>query len=308
MEFYIQILGSGSALPTASRGPSAQLVHLCGKNFLVDCGEGTQLRLRLNKIKMQKIHSAFISHLHGDHFFGLVGLISTMHLLGREKELHIYAPGAIENIIRNQLKVSHTALKYELKFHALKPEGLNNIYEEELFTVSSFPLEHRVPTWGFLFKEKSQLPKLKKSFVEKQRPTVDEIHEILEGNNYINEKGEPFLFNNITLPPREAKSYAYCSDTVYTKSFLEFIKDSTLLYHEASFGNDLKAQAKLRFHATAEQAALIAKKANAKQLVIGHFSARYKDITPLLEEAKNVFSNTVAAEDGMQVVLQKELV
>jgi ribonuclease Z len=303
MEFYIQILGSGSALPTALRGPSAQLVHLCGKNFLVDCGEGTQLRLRLNKIKMQKIHSVFISHLHGDHFFGLVGLISTMHLLGREKELHIYAPGALESIIRNQLKVSHTALKYELKFHALKPEGLNNIYEEEEFTVSSFPLEHRVPTWGFLFKEKTKLPRLKKSFISKQRPNIDEIKMVLEGNDYINEKGEQFLFKNITLPPREAKSYAYCSDTIYTESFLWFIKDSTLLYHEASFGNDLKAQAKLRFHATAEQAALIAKKANVSKLIIGHFSARYKDITPLLEEAKNVFLNTIAVEDGMKIEL-----
>ncbi len=305
MQFYVQILGSGSALPTINRGASSHLVHLCGKNFLVDCGEGTQLRLRMNKIKMQRIHSIFISHLHGDHFFGLVGLISTMHLLGREKELYIYAPKELENIIHEQLRVSKTFLNYELVFQPLVEDKLDVFIDEELFEVKSFPLDHRVPTWGFLFKEKPKLPKLKKSFVEKQRPTIDEIQSILYGNDYINERGEKFLFKNITSKSNKSYSYAYCSDTKYTESFVEYIKDVSLLYHEASFANDLKDQAALRFHSTAEEAATIAKLSNSGQLLIGHFSARYKKLDQLIAEARAVFSNTIAAEDSLKIYLQK---
>ncbi len=304
MKFSVHVLGSGSALPTVKRGPSAQVVNLHGKPMLVDCGEGTQLRLRQNKIKMQQITHLFISHLHGDHFFGLVGLISTLHLLGRTKPMYVYAPEGLEKVIREQFKLSSTYLQFELNFVVLKKNQMDLLIDEENYHVYSFPVEHSIPTWGFLFKEKPLRVKLKKSFIESHRPDVGWIKRIIDGEDYVNEAGERFLNTDITHPPREAVSYAYCSDTRYAESIIEYIKGATLLYHEASFANDLRSQAKARFHSTAGQAAMIAQKAAVKQLMIGHFSARYKkDITCLLLEAQTVFENTIAAEDGKCVVL-----
>lgn len=303
MQFSIQIIGCGSALPTSLRGPSAQIVNIHSKLFLLDCGEGTQLRLRQHKIKMQQIQHIFISHLHGDHFFGLVGLLSTMHLLGREKPLNIFAPKGLRKIIEDQFKIAGTILKYELTFIDLE-DGIQNILcDEEKFQIFSFPLEHKIPTWGFLFKEKQIRAKLKKSFVNKQRPDVDSIKKIINGGDYVNENGEVFKHKLITTPARNPQSYAYCSDTKYTENIIAHIKSVDILYHEASFGNDLAKQAEQRAHSTAEQAATIAVKAKVGQLIIGHFSARYKDITPLLEEAKSIFPNTIAADDGLKLEL-----
>lgn len=303
MQFSIQIIGCGSALPTLTRGSSAQVVNIHGRLFLVDCGEGTQLRLRQHKIKMQQIYCIFISHLHGDHFFGLLGLLSTMHLLGRKRPLNIYAPAALKKIIEDQFEVSGTILQYELNFIPLIDGKLNLLCDEEKFEIFSFPLKHKVPCWGFLFKEKPIRPKLKKSFINKQRPDVESIKKIIEGGDYINERGEAFDHKTITIPSHKAYSYAYCSDTKYSESIIKYIEDVSLLYHEASFGNELFRQAELRAHSTAGQAATIAAKAKVGRLVIGHFSARYKDITPLLEEARLVFINTIAAEDGMEIEL-----
>lgn len=303
MQFTIQIIGCGSALPSLIRGPSAQVITLHSKPFLIDCGEGTQLRLRQHKIKMQQIHHIFISHLHGDHFFGLIGLLSTMHLLGRKKLLSIYAPKGLKKIIEDQFKVSGTLLQFELIFISLIDGKIELLCNEEKFQLFSFPLDHKIPCWGFLFKEKPIRPKLKKSFINKQRPDVESIKKIIKGEDYINEKGECFYHKLITTPARDAYSYAYCSDTRYTESIIEYIKGVSVLYHEASFGNDLAKQAELRAHSTAAQAATIALKAGVGQLLIGHFSARYKDITPLLDEAKSIFPNTVAAEDGLKLEL-----
>ncbi len=303
MSFSIQIIGCGSALPTSLRGPSAQVITIHGKLFLIDCGEGTQLRLRQHKIKMQQIHHILISHLHGDHFFGLIGLLSTMHLLGRKKSLKIYAPKDLQGIIQDQFKVSKTHLQFELIFIPLIDGGLQLICDDVKFQLFSFPLDHGIACWGFLFKEKTIRPKLKKSFINKQRPDVESIKRIIEGENYINEKGEVFYHKLITTPARNPHSYAYCSDTKYTESIVEYIKEASVLYHEASFGNDLAKQAKMRAHSTAAQAATIAAKAEVDQLIIGHFSARYKDIAPLLDEAKAIFPNTLAAEDGLKLEL-----
>lgn len=303
MQFSIQIIGCGSALPTSLRGPSAQVVNVHGKNFLLDCGEGTQLRLRQHKIKIQQIHHIFISHLHGDHFFGLVGLLSTMHLLGRKTPLNIYAPNDLQKVIEDQFRVSGTMLQFNLHFISLIEGELELLYDEEKYHIFSFPLEHKIPCWGFLFKEKSIRPKLKKSFINKQRPDVESIKKIIQGDDYINENGETFYYKLITTPARDAHSYAYCSDTKYTESIINHIKGVSVLYHEASFGNELAKQAELRAHSTATQAATIALKAEVGQLIIGHFSARYKDPAPLLDEAKSIFPNTIAAEDGLKLEL-----
>ncbi len=303
MQFSIQILGCGSALPTSLRGSSSQVVNVHSKPLLLDCGEGTQLRLRQHKIRMQQIQHVFISHLHGDHFFGLVGLLSSLHLLGRKKPLNIHAPKALKKIIEDQFEVSGTILQYEVNFISLNMGKLDLLIDEENYQVYSFPLEHTVPTWGFLFKEKPFRPKLKKSFINKQRPNIEAITKIINGGDFVNEKGEVFKHKNITTPPRNSVSYAYCSDTKYTESIIEYIEGVDVLYHEASFGNDLKKQAALRAHSTAEQAAIIAEKANVAQLVLGHFSARYKDVSPLLDEAKAIFPNTIAAEDGLKLQL-----
>lgn len=303
MQFCIQILGSGSAIPTLNRGGSAQYVNIHGHYLLLDCGEGTQLKLRQYKIKMQKINHIFISHLHGDHFFGVAGLLSTLHLMGQKKTVYIYAPQALEKIIYDQFEVSGTVLQYELKFIPLNDNGLVLIYDEKKFQVFSFPLKHKIPTWGFLIKEKPIRSKLKKSFINSQQPDIESIKKIIEGKDFVNRAGVLFKNKEITIPPRKALSYAYCSDTVYDESMIEYIRGVNVLYHEASFANDMINQATSRLHSTAMQAAIIAKKAQVNQLIIGHFSTRYDDISPLLEEARSVFPNTVAAEDGLKLEL-----
>ena len=307
MSFSITILGSSSSIPTNDRNPSGQIVNYHDKLFLIDCAEGTQLQLRKYLNRIQRLHAVFISHLHGDHFFGLVGLISTLHLLGRKKELHVYGQHGLEEIIRLQLFYTHTELVYELIFHVTNPEVSELIYEDDDMQVFTIPLEHRIPTHGFLFKEKPGLRKIKKEVVLSEIIPYTEYESIKAGADYTMPDGTVLSNESLTNSPPPPRSYAYCSDTRYTESIIPLIRNVDLLYHEATFLKDLTEQAQLKFHSTAEQAAQIASLAGAKKLVLGHYSARYDDINPFLDEARPIFPETELAFDGLTLTIRKEL-
>lgn len=303
MNPYLLILGSNAATPSKDRNPSAQILFLADKTFLIDCAEGTQLQLLKYKIKFNSIENIFISHLHGDHYFGLIGLISTCHLLGRKKPLHIYANADLKNIIELQLNVSKTILNYPLFFHTVNTEISETIFEDNSIKISSFPLEHSIPTTGFLFKEKKKEKNIKKSFLRKEKPSIEEIKKIKNGENYLNNLGKKYSNNEITFIRQEPCSFAYCSDTRYSENIIKYISEVDLLYHEATFKNDREKNAFEKFHSTTIQAALIAKKANVKKLIIGHFSSRYDNLNELIEETKTVFENSEIAEQGKKFII-----
>lgn len=260
MVFSVTVLGSNAAVPTLTRNPSAHLLNANERLFLFDCAEGTQLRLRQYKIHFQRINHIFISHNHGDHYYGLIGLLTTFHLLGRKNDLHVYAIQPLEEIIRIQLEASRTRLSYLLHFVEFDPDKDQVLFEDQRVTVSSFPLIHSVPASGFIVREKIKVRK------------------------------QP-----------HARSYAYCTDTIFNRGIIPHIHGVDLLYHETTFKHDMIEAAHEKMHATTIEAATIAKEAEVKQLMIGHFSARYKDLEPLREEASGVFSNTILAEDGKTV-------
>jgi len=299
--FNVTILGCNSAIPTIKRNPTSQIVNHNERFFMIDCAEGTQLQLRKRRIKIQRINHIFISHLHGDHFFGLIGLISTMHLLGRNKELHIYAPAPLEEILNIQLKASQTELVYPLFFHPIDPDKVEAIYEDEKLTITTVPLDHRIPTCGFLFKEKLGKRKLMKEKLSEHNVPVTEFVNLKNGGDYTDKNGKVIKNEMLTDDPYPTRSYAYCSDTGYTESIIPIVKDVDLLYHEATFTQDKVEVAREKFHSTAVDAASIAKEANVKKLIIGHFSTRYESSDPLEEEAKAVFKNTMAASDGKKI-------
>ncbi|MFH1160788.1 MAG: ribonuclease Z [bacterium] len=257
MTFSVTILGSNSAIPTLQRNPSAHLLNVNERIFLLDCAEGTQLQLRKYKIHFQRIRHVFISHLHGDHYYGLIGFLTTLHLLGRKERMHIYAPPMLEEIIGLQLEASQTQLLFPVTFHPLVSDELQTIFEDERVVAQSFPLWHSVSTFGFLFREKIKVRK-----VDRKR------------------------------------AYAYCSDTAYDERIIKYIREVDLLYHEATFLQDMAGAAREKLHSTTLEAATIALKGRVKKLLIGHFSARYDDLQPLLEEARSVFPETWLAEDG----------
>jgi len=296
--FNVTILGSNSAIPTIKRNPTAHLVNHNERYFLIDCAEGTQIQLRKYRIKMQRIHHIFISHLHGDHFFGLIGLISSMHLLGRKKELHIYAPPELENILNVQLEASQTELVYPFNFHPIDPDKHDTIYEDEKLIVETIPLDHRIPTCGFLFKEKMGKRKLNKDLISELNIPVNEYLNLKNGSDYTDSNGQTTKNDQLTSEPHPTRSYAYCSDTGYYEKIIPIVKNVDLLYHEATFAHEMVDVAREKFHSTSVDAATIAKKAEAKNLIIGHFSTHYESSQELLKEAKTVFKNTRAASDG----------
>ncbi|NQU32493.1 MAG: ribonuclease Z [Bacteroidetes bacterium] len=301
--FSITILGNSAAIPTKNSHLSSQVVVNHNNYYLIDCGEGTQLQLIRYKIKYHKIDNIFISHLHGDHFFGLIGLLSTYHLLGREKPLNIYGPPALKLLIEMQLKVVQTKLKYELLFHELDNDNYNPIFENKDISVYSFPLVHRVPTWGFKFEQKQKKLNIKKSFVELFNPSIEEILNIKNGENFVCKDGAIIPNNEITTPPQQPLSYAYCSDTRYDISIMKYIIDVSVLYHEATFDSSMQDKAHEKFHSTARDAANMAKNANATKLILGHFSARNKELTSLLAEACVIFENTIISEEGIEYLI-----
>jgi ribonuclease Z len=298
LTFELTILGSSSAVPTSKRNLTAHVLNVHERFFLIDCGEGTQMQIRRNKIRFGKINHIFISHLHGDHIFGLFGLISTFNLLNRDKNLHIYAHAELENILTRHIEYFERNLSFKIVYHHINPKKNEIIFEDSKLTVETIPLKHRVPCCGFLFKEKPHLRNIKKEFITKYPVPIAQIQRIKEGDDFTTELGEIIPNSEITVPQFKQRSYAYCTDTAYYEKIIPIINNVDLLFHEATYANNLKKQAKETFHSTAEQAATIAKKANAGKLLIGHFSARYKDLTNLEAEARSVFKNTIVAEDG----------
>lgn len=300
-DFKLIILGSGSAMPTPERFSSAHVLNVHGHFYLIDCGEGAQIAMKKFNVKMNKIEAIFISHLHGDHYFGLIGLINSMHLNNRKQDLDIFCFKTLEDIINLQIEVANTQLSYKVKFHYLNDESFNKIFESKQVEVFSFPLKHRIPCCGFLFKEKKRSRNIKKEFVKQHNIPKEYFSKILAGEDFIDENGQVFSNKEIVNFQSQTRSYAYCSDTKYDETLIQYIEDVKLLYHEASFGDELEDIAKEKFHSTAREAALIAKKSNVETLVIGHFSNRYKDKSILIEQARNVFENTMEAFDGKVV-------
>ena len=298
MIFEVTILGSSSATPIYQRHPTAQVLHISERFFLVDCGEGTLIQLNRYKIKYHRINHIFISHLHGDHYLGLMGLISTMHLQGRTAELHIYSQPELKEIVDIQLKHSQTDLRYPLRFHFIDPKTPSVLYEDDDLAVKTIILSHRIPCTGFLFSEKTRQRKLKKEAILQHDIPVAAFNDLKNGKDYTDEKGNVIPNPELTLDPREPRSYAFCSDTIYDERVVKHIAGVDLLYHESTFLSDMEDRAKETFHTTAAQAARIAKMAGVKKLLIGHFSARYKVLYPLLDEAKTVFENTALAIEG----------
>ncbi len=297
-DFEVTVLGCGSATPSLLRNPSAQLLNAAGHFFLIDCGEGTQIQLRKNNIKIQRISHVFISHLHGDHYLGLLGLLQTMHLLGRKTKLTLVCPPELKDIIDLQNKHSQTTIVYEIEYIFTNPKQAEKVWEDDKIEVSTFPLRHRINTTGFLFKEKPHLKNIDKEKFKEFKISVSEINKLRLGLDALDERGNTVANAAITLPTHPQRSYAYCSDTNYYENVIEHVKEVDLLYHEATFLNDEGERAKKTFHSTAEQAATIASKAHAKQLLLGHFSARYGSTDGFITEAQPIFANTLVAQEG----------
>ncbi len=301
MKFAVTVLGSGSAKPTPERLTSAHVLNVHEHFFLIDCGEGAQVAMMKFGIEMMKINHVFISHLHGDHYFGLPGVINSMHLFGRKRELHIYCFEELEQIIDVQLKAAGTVLSYPLRFHFLSTDNEKNILDNKYVNVLSFPLKHRIRTCGFLFREKKSSRNIRKEFVEQHKIPHEWFPRILAGEDFIDENGKRHPNNTITKVSMPSRSYAYCSDTAYDESIVPHIKNASLLYHEASFADDHEETATQKFHSTSRQAAKIAQLANAQQLMIGHFSNRYKTSDDIIKQAREEFNNTIEAIDGLTI-------
>jgi ribonuclease Z len=299
MSLKLTILGCHSASPRVNAHPTSQFLEIKNHSFLIDCGEGTQVQLRKYGVKFSKIKHIFISHLHGDHIYGLVGLISTFRLLNRETELHIYAPKGLKEIITLQLKLSNSWTNYPLLFHELSNTKSELIFEDSKVEVYTIPLNHRIYTNGFLFKEKIGERSLNIKAIQKHNEIeVCDYQNLKVGRDFILKNGTILKNETLTLKPEKPKSYAFCSDTAYYPEIIPLIKNVDCLYHETTFLNDKQELALKTKHSTALQAATIAKNATVKQLIIGHYSGRYKNIEDFKIEAQSVFKNTLLAEAG----------
>lgn len=304
MKFEVTILGSSSATPIYNRNPSAQILNINERLYLIDCGEGTQQQMLRFDVKASRIDHIFISHLHGDHYLGLVGLLSSMHLNGRTKTLKLFGPPELMEIIDLQLKYSDTTLQYPLEFIATHTDKPELVLDTTDITVETIPLDHRIATTGFLFKQKKRLKKIIKEKIIELNIPVNHFSEIKKGADYIAPDGTVYKNWEITNNPKEPKSYAYCSDTIYDESYFEQISNVDLLYHEATFLHSMLDRAQSTFHTTALQAGEVALKTGAKKLLIGHFSARYKTLIELLNEAMSVFPETELAVEGKTFIIE----
>jgi len=293
----LSILGCGSALPTHKNFPSSQLLEIRDKQFLIDCGEGTQIRLRQMNIRTNRLGHIFISHLHGDHCFGLIGLISTFGMLNRTAELHIHAQADLEKMLQPQLNYFCADLPYKVIFHVINPRKHQLIYEDRSVSVFSIPLKHRVPCCGFLFEEKPRDRHIIREMIDFYHIPIWRIPKIKQGEDFVTEEGEIIPNEQLTRTGETPKRFAYCSDTAYSEKIIPIIEGVDCLYHEATFMEGEMVRCKQTEHSTARQAAEIAKKANVKKLIIGHYSARYPNQNDLLMEAKSVFENSILGED-----------
>lgn len=302
MSFKLTIIGSGSAVPTVNRGVSSQYLNFNERHILIDCGEGTQLQLRRFKVKFQRLQMILISHLHGDHYLGLVGLLSSMSLLGRTKKLSIYCPPQLEELLQIQFKLAGIRFNFQLEFIHLK-EGVNEvIFEDNILEISAFPVQHRIPTWGFRFQEKRRELNVDPAKIHQYQLSIEEILKAKKGEDIVRENA--YLRNaDLTMPPQPLCSYAYSSDTRYFAEMATYVKGVNLLYHEATFTEKQKDRAQATMHSTAKEAATIAKKAAVQKLLLGHFSARFRSTKEVLAEAKETFENSICVEDGDEFIL-----
>lgn len=295
--FRIHILGCGSALPTLRHYASSQVVEIREKMFMIDCGEGTQMQLRRSRLHFMRISHVFISHLHGDHCFGLIGMISTFGMLGRTAPLHVFADKALDGMLRSQLDMFCQGLEFEVVFHPIDTEAVSVVYEDRSLTVTTIPLSHRVPCCGFLFREKPTQPHIRRDMIDMYGIPVSQINNIKSGQDWMTPDGDVIPNSRLTVPSEEARSYAYCSDTRYIPKLHELVKGVSALYHESTYGSDNAERARKYWHSTASEAARVAYDAGVGKLILGHYSARYDSEDALLEEALRIFPDTVLAEE-----------
>ncbi|MET2984207.1 ribonuclease Z [Aureibaculum conchae] len=308
MSISLTILGCHSATPRTFAHPTSQYLEINNRRFLIDCGEGTQVQLRKYKIKFSTIDNIFISHLHGDHFFGLIGLISTFGLLNRKNDLHIYAPIGLKEIITLQLRTSNSWPQFDIVYHELQSDKSELIFEDDEVEVYTIPLEHRVYTNGFLFKEKIGERKLNiEAIKENSEIEICDYQNLKDGKDFIKDDGQVIENHKLTFNPNKSLSYAFCSDTVYKPEITSIIKNVDLLYHEATFLKDRQETALTTKHSTAEEAGKIARKANVGQLILGHYSSRYNDIELFKQEAKTVFENVILAKAGKIIKIDSKV-
>jgi ribonuclease Z len=299
MPFQLTILGTSSALPTSNRYPTAQVLNVLGRFFLIDCGEGTQTQMRKYKIGFSKIDHIFITHLHGDHIFGLIGLISTMILMGRTKDMHIYSHSELRKFLSEQIKFIYPDdIPFKIVYHPLNFKREQLIFEDKKVKVYSFPLVHRIPACGFRFEEIPPLPNLIPEKIKEFNIPIRERQKIKEGGDFTTGDGIVIPHSELTVNRYKSRSFAFCSDTRFDESYIESVKNVDLLYHEATFATNNEALAKETYHSTGKDAATVALKAQAGQLLIGHFSARYKDVAVILNEACQIFPTTKAISEG----------
>jgi ribonuclease Z len=294
----LTILGCYSATPKINTNPTAQVLEIKNHTFLIDCGEGTQVELRRNKIKFSRVKHIFISHLHGDHCFGLAGLISTFNLLTREADLHIYAPKGLKEVITMQMKLSNSWTNYQLIFHELTSTSSELIYEDDKVEIHTIPLDHRIYTNGFLFKEKRGERKLDMNAILNADIDMAYYRKLKQGGDVPDNRGKMIENSILTKDPKPSKSYAFCSDTAYSESIIPIIKEVDVLYHESTFIEKNEALAKPTKHSTAKQAARIAEKANVGKLILGHYSTRYDGLNEFKAEAEVIFRNVELSRDG----------
>ncbi len=299
--FGVTILGNNSAIPAHDRHPTAQVVTINDQLILIDCGEGTQMQMARYKIRRSKINYLLISHLHGDHYFGLMGLLTSMGLLGRENELHLFAPPLLENIITCQLEAANTVLPYPLHFHALDKDGL--IWSDNKFTIECFSTKHRVACKGFIIREKKQPRKINKDTITQYQIPTSFYDKLKMGKDYITKEGDIIYNGLVTIPNKPACSYAFCADTIYDEALVPIVKNVSLLYHEATYLKDMNDRAALRFHSTSTQAATIAKMSDVKKLIMGHFSSKYETLDIFLHEATEVFDRSDLAIEGVTFIV-----
>lgn len=297
--FKIHILGCGSALPTLKHNASSQLIEMRGKCFMVDCGEGAQMQFRRSHIHFSKLNAIFISHMHGDHCFGLMGLLSTLGMLGRTSKLRIYAPKDYEPLFKQQVEFFMQTMEYEMEMIPVDTEKQQVIYEDHSLTVETVPLQHRVPCCGFIFREKPTLPHIRRDMIDYYGIPVSQINNIKNGADWTNEDGDVIPNTRLVQPADSPRSYAYCSDTRFMPALKEQVKGVTVLYHESTYTSEQEDRAKIYYHSTARQAATIAAGAGVGTLLLGHYSARYNDEQVLLEEAKAVFEHSILSQEGM---------
>ena len=302
-KFELHILGCGSALPTTRHFATSQVVNLRDKLFMIDCGEGAQMQLRKSRLKFSRLNHIFISHLHGDHCFGLMGLISTFGLLGRTAELHIHSPKGLEELLAPMLNFFCHTLAYKVIFHEFDTRQASVIYEDRSMTVTTIPLQHRIPCCGFLFAEKARPNHIIRDMIDFYKVPVYELNRIKNGADYITPEGEVIANARLTRPSDPPRLYAYCSDTIFRREIAEQISGVDLLFHEATFAESELARAKETYHTTAAQAGRIAVEAGVRRLVIGHFSARYEDENVLLKEASAIFPDTILAKENLCISL-----